>query len=42
MVNDNLDICYDKILSIIMSEKRGVNQKQDKIEIKKKVEELIK
>jgi len=42
VVNDNLDICYDKILSIIMSEKRGVNQKQDKIEIKKKVEELIK
>ena len=42
VVNDNLDTCYDKILSIIMSEKKGVNKKQDKKEIKKKVKELIK
>ena len=42
VVNDNLDTCYDKILSIIMSEKKGVSQKQDKREIKEKVKELIK
>ena len=42
VVNDNLETCYNKILSIIMSEKKGVSQKQDKEEIKEKVKELIK
>ena len=29
VVNDDLNICYDKILSIIMSEKKGLSQKQN-------------
>ena len=28
VINDDLNKCYEKILNIIMSEKRGVNQKQ--------------
>ena len=36
VINDNLDACYEMILSIIMSEKKGLNQKQDLSEIKKK------
>ena len=42
VVNDDLNICYDKILSIIMSEKKGLSQKQNLGEIKKKINELIK
>ncbi len=42
VVNDNLDKCYDKILSIIASEKNGNPERQDKKEIEKKVKELIK
>ena len=42
VVNDDLDRCYDKISSIIMSEKRGLSQEQNLSEIKKKVDELIK
>ena len=42
MVNDDLEICYSKILNIIMSEKKGVSQTQNSDEIAKKVEELIK
>ena len=42
VVNDDLNKCYDKILSIIMSEKKGLNQKQDLSEIKKKIDELTK
>ena len=41
VVNDDLDECYNKILSIIMSEKKGLSQKQDLSDIKKKVNELI-
>jgi len=41
VVNDNLNICYNKILNIITSEKRGVSQKQNLHEIKKKIAELI-
>ena len=41
VVNDDLNICYDKILSIIMSEKKGLSQKQNLGEIKKKINELI-
>ena len=42
VVNDDLDICYKKILKIITSEKKGIKQEQNYIEIKKKVEELTK
>ena len=41
VVNDDLDECYNKILSIINSEKKGLRQKQDLSDIKKKVNELI-
>ena len=41
VVNDDLNKCYNKILSIIMSEKKGLSQKQNLSEIKKKVNELI-
>ena len=42
VVNDDLDECYNKILSIIMSEKKGLSQKQDLSDIKNKVNDLIK
>ena len=42
VINDDLEKCYDKILKIIISEKKGKPQKQNLQEIKKKVEELIK
>ena len=42
VVNDDLEVCYNEILNIIMSEKKGVSQKQNLNEIEKKVEELIK
>ena len=41
VVNDDLNECYNMILSIIMSEKKGLSQKQDLSDIKKKVNELI-
>ena len=41
VVNDDLNKCYDKILSIIMSEKKGLSQKKNLSDIKKKVNELI-
>ena len=40
-VNDDLDACYEKILSVIKSEKKGVRQNQDRNEIEKKVKQLI-
>ena len=42
VINDDLDICYNKILDIIMSEKKGTTQKQNTEEIAKKIKELIK
>jgi len=42
VVNDDLETCYKKILNIIMSEKKGISQKQNLVEIKKKVKELVK
>ena len=42
VVNDDLNKCYDQILSIIMSEKKGLSQKQNLGEIKKKIKELVK
>ena len=41
VVNDDLEVCYNKILNIITSEKKGVIQPQNSDEIAKKVEELI-
>ena len=40
VINDDLDSCYDKILSIIISEKKGINQKQNLKEITDKIKEL--
>ena len=40
VINDDLNKCYEKILNIIMSEKRGVNQKQNSNEIVNKIKEL--
>ena len=42
VVNDDLDECYNKILGIIMSEKKGFSQEQDLSDIKNKVNDLIK
>ena len=42
VVNDDLKKCYDTILSIIMSEKRGLSKKRNSSEIKNKIDELIK
>ena len=42
VVNDDLNKCYENILNIITSEKKGIVQKQDLNEIKKKIDELIK
>tara|TARA_B100000029_G_scaffold331551_1_gene323824 strand:+ start:57 stop:689 length:633 start_codon:yes stop_codon:yes gene_type:complete len=42
VVNDDLDTCYNKILGIIQSEKKGIIQKQNLNEIANKVEKLIK
>ena len=42
VVNDDLEVCYNKILSIIRSEIKGISQTQNSDEIVKKVEELIK
>ena len=40
-VNDDLNTCYEKILNVIKSEKRGVRQNQDRKEIEKKIKQLI-
>ena len=42
VVNDDLTQCYDRILNIIDSEKKGISQKQDLDEIKNRVQQLIK
>ena len=42
VVNDNLDKCYSKILSIIKSEKKGESYKQNLSKIEKKIKQLIK
>jgi guanylate kinase len=41
VINDDLEDCYNNILNIINSEKKGINQKQNTNEIKKVVEKLI-
>ena len=40
VVNDDLDKCYEKIINIVMSEKKGINQKQNLKEIEDKIREL--
>ena len=40
IINDDLDNCYNKILNIIMSEKKGISQKQNLKEIVKKIKDL--
>ncbi len=42
VVNDDLQACYNKILNIIISEIKGVRQKQNLDKIEKLVEKLIK
>jgi len=42
LVNDDLETCYGKILSIIESERIGISQKQNLDEIRNKIEELTK
>jgi len=42
VTNDDLNICYEKIKSIIASEKKGIRQNQNYEEIKKKIDSLIK
>ena len=41
LVNDDLETCYKTILSIILSEKKGISKKQNLEQIKEKVKELI-
>ena len=41
VINDDLEICYNKILDIIESEKEGISQKQDLSEIVSKVNKLV-
>ena len=41
VVNDDLNKCYNTLLSIIMSEKKGLSQEQNFSDIKKKINELI-
>jgi len=41
LVNDELETCYNKILNIISSEKKGKKIEQNLDEIKKKIHELI-
>jgi len=41
VVNDDLEVCYNKILSIMNLEKQGFVERQDIKEIKRKVDELI-
>ena len=40
VVNDDLNSCYNTILNIIMSEKKGISKKQNMNEINKKIKEL--
>ena len=42
VINDNLNLCYNQILEIINSEKKGIKIKQNFAEVKKKIKELTK
>ena len=41
LINDDLEDCYNKILDIINSEKKGIKSSQDSKEIENKVKELV-
>ncbi len=41
VVNDDLNQCYEKILNIILSEKKGLSQKQNLDKIKEKINQLV-
>ena len=41
VINDDLEKCYNKILSIIMSEKKGLVYDQNSNEISQKIKELV-
>ena len=41
VINDDLDKCYNKILSIIKSEKKGIVHEQNSNEIAQKIKELV-
>ena len=41
VVNDELEDCYNMILDIIKSEKKGLKKKQDQDKILKKIKELV-
>ena len=41
LINDDLEDCYNKILDIINSEKKGIKPSQDSKEIENKVKELV-
>ena len=40
-MNDELEECYNMILDIIKSEKKGLKKKQDQDKILKKIKELV-
>jgi len=42
VVNDNLDVCYNKIVQTINSEKKGVKEIQDKNKIELRIKDLFK
>ena len=42
VINDNLELCYKRILDLMNFEKKGVVQKQDLKEIELKIKELTK
>ena len=42
VINDDLNKCYEKILNIIISEKKGIRKNKNLNEIKAKIKELIK
>ena len=42
VINDDLELCYNKILEVIASEKDGKGKKQNFTEVEKKVKELTK
>ena len=42
VINDNLELCYKRILDLMNSEKKGIKQKQNLKEIKLKIGELTK
>ena len=41
VINDDLEECYNNILNIIISEKRGIKINQERKQIEKKIKELI-